>query len=193
MELQEICKQNSLTCIINSDNYMACVNVASRLGLMLKEYGFEEIANYFPTKVGDTTLFNSEIATAINDIKAIGTDYKIHCNPLNMQPSEIISYLDGGYSVECSIDNKHYAVFKIYDKPIFTFKTWAYGFSQTDKLFWIDVVTAMFQQPSKFKVLDVYGSTLLDAPGYYKTAWYMEHGFKFIASGSYYHIRNNYQ
>lgn len=190
LELQEICKQQSLTCNIGSTNYKACENVARRLGVMLREYGIIEEEGYIPTKSGDEQ-FNSEIATAINDINAIGTDYNIHCNPLAMQPNEIISYLDGGYSVECYIENKHFARFKIYDKDIFTFKLG--GVLSTDRNFWIAVVTAMFQQPSKFKVLDVYGSTLLDAPGQYKTAWYMEHGFKFIASGSYYHIRNNYQ
>lgn len=190
-ELQEICKQQSLTCTIGSTNYKACENVAQRLGTMLIEYGIIEKEGYIPTKSSDEQ-FNSEIATAINDINAIGTDYNIHCNPLAMSPSEVVSYLDGGYSVECSIYNRHMARFKIYDKDIFTFKLGGV-LSTTDKNFWIDVVTAMFQQPSKFKVLDVYGSTLLDAPGQYKTAWYMEHGFKFIASGSYYHIRNNYQ
>ena len=146
--------------------------------------------NYIPTKSSDEQ-FNSEIAAAINDINAIGTDNNIHCNPLAMLPSEVKTYLDGGYSVECYIENKHMARFKIYDRDIFTFRIGGV-LSTTDKSFWIAVVTAMFQDPSKFKVLDVYGSTLIDAPGYYKTAWYMEHGFKFVASGSFYHIRNNY-
>lgn len=160
---------------------------------MLREYGIIEEEGYIPTKSSDEQI-NSEISTAINDIKAIGTDYNIHDNPLAMLPNEVVSYLDGGYTVECNIEKSYYARFKIYDKDIFTFKKFLEGvFSTADVNFWIAVVTTMFQQPSKFKVLDVYGSTLLDAPGQYKTAWYMEHGFKFIASGSYYHIRNNYQ
>lgn len=132
-ELQEICKQKSLTCTIGSDNYKACENVSRRLGMMLKEYGIIEIDGYIPTKSGDTQ-FNSEIATAINDINAIGTDYNIHCNPLAMLPSEVVSYLDGGYSVECSIYNRHMARFKIYDKDIFTFKLGGY-FQQQTKTF----------------------------------------------------------
>ena len=40
---------------------------------MLREYGIIEEEGYIPTKSSDEQI-NSEIATAINDIKAIGTD-----------------------------------------------------------------------------------------------------------------------